>query len=826
MRIWFWTLSIGALVCIPAHAQELDAGVDDELDTLSEESSESTDAAESAPDPQPQILPTEKEQPAAASRETKTEKEAAAPLDLTLEPRQKPVSKKPPTSIPERSSDYQLEDTTVLGQRRTEATAAARYDLKIGNLRVVPRKSAAEQLMLAPGVLTTNAGGEGHAHETYMRGFASGEGQDIEFLVDGVPLNEVSNPHNHGYADLYFILPEVVQSVSVTEGAFDPEQGDFAFAGTAEYRLGVSERGAQVRYSLGLRNTQRVSALYAPPEEEDGTFAAFEYYTTDGYGENRAAERVSALGRFSDDWGKHNFKYSISAYGYAARYDQAGVIRQDDYEDGTIGFYDTYDSNQGGESNRFLLSLNTVAGPSHSCFDQTLFIGWRTLRIRTNFTGWLTDSTVDENGDILEAQRGDGLEMRYKVLTGGSRGSYTLSKLLFGQKQDLSLGYTIRFDQGESEQFRIRSITAIPYKTVFDNDFTIMNIAGWLRLQLRPLPRLAVRGGLRIDGFSFGVTDNNQADADREGTRVSNQTSQSFGYALNPRVTADVRLFKELHALVSYGQGTRSTDAAALSDNETAPFARAQELDAGFSFAHGKPGAAFGLSSQLSYSFTKVNKDMVFSETEGRNVLVGASTRHAVLFGSRARLFSLADLSANVGWTHATLDETGELMPYIPRLVVRVDAAVFGNIANWKLLSVPVGGRFGVGFTYVPGRPLPLDETGDSMCLLSAGADVRLWYFSLGVEMRNLLNLKYRQAEFNYASNFVSADATASKVPERHFVAGEPFFVMGTLTWHIEDMIRSIGTKSRGEPQGKEPSSPSTPSTPLENTQNQERIKI
>ena len=83
------------------------------------------------------------------------------------------------------------------------------------------------------------------------------------------------------------------------------------------------------------------------------------------------------------------------------------------------------------------------------------------------------------------------------------------------------------------------------------------------------------------------------------------------------------------------------------------------------------------------------------------------------------------------------------------------------------------------------------------MYLLDAGGDVRLWHFSVGIEMRNLLNLRYRQAELNYASNFVAPDAIPSQLPERHFVAGEPFYVMGTLTWHIEEMIRAGVTHTR-----------------------------
>ncbi len=79
----------------------------------------------------------------------------------------------------------------------------------------------------------------------FLRGFNAEQGQDIEFTVNGVPINEVDNPDGHGYADTHFIIPELVRSLRVIEGPFDPHQGDFAVAGSADYELGVESRGIQ-----------------------------------------------------------------------------------------------------------------------------------------------------------------------------------------------------------------------------------------------------------------------------------------------------------------------------------------------------------------------------------------------------------------------------------------------------------------------------------------------------------------------------------------------------------------------------------------------------
>lgn len=687
-------------------------------------------------------------------------------------------------------SEIKLDDQTIVGQKQRPSLPASSFRIEIGDLQIIPRKNAAEQLMLAPGVLTTNHGGEGHAQETYMRGFAAGEGRDIEFLLDGVPLNEVSNPHGHGYTDLALIPPEVVRSLEITEGPFDASQGDFAFAGSANYRLGVEERGARLTYRLGMWGSHRLMMLYAPPKEPAETFAGFEFSRTEGYGQNRAAQRATGIGRYViRDSG--TFRLVASVYGYTARYDQAGVVRQDDLLLGKIGFYDTYDTNQGGESNRLLLSIDTAFGPASSRFQQVAFVGYRTMRLRSNFTGWLNDVRFETDGTPVSQQRGDGLEGRYNVLTAGSRGLYTLQTRIAQKPQSFSLGYAIRFDHGASSLLRLRSISAIPYRRVFDFDFTTVNLAGWLQTQIQWTDWLSMRAGLRVDTFSFGVTDLNLPTSDREGRRETTQTAQAFGFALNPRLTFDVRLLEGLRLLASYGQGTRSTEAAALSNNETAPFARAHVAEAGLAYNLGKPGEPLVFQGQVSYVFSYVDKDFIFDESLGRNVLGTSSLRHAVLAGLRLNLFRWLDGLLNLGWAHAIRLDTGELFPYIPQVILRAEIAATGPLFGWAIGSQAVVGRLGLGFTYVPGRPLPLKEWGDPFYLMNLGASLRLWHTEIGIEIRNLLGFDYRQSEFFYPSNFAGPTAIPSRLPQRHFAAGEPLTVAATLTLHLEAMITS-----------------------------------
>src|SRR5581483_2235317 len=155
-------------------------------------------------------------------------------------------------------------EASVTASRLPPSRGAADYHVEVGALALVPRQEAGELLKLAPGVLLTNEGSEAHADQVFLRGFDAREGQDIEFTAGGVPINEGGNPHGNGYADTHFIIPELVQNLRVIEGPFDPRQGNYAVAGSADYQLGLEKRGLTAKYTGGSFNTQRMLVMWGP----------------------------------------------------------------------------------------------------------------------------------------------------------------------------------------------------------------------------------------------------------------------------------------------------------------------------------------------------------------------------------------------------------------------------------------------------------------------------------------------------------------------------------------------------------------------------------
>ena len=125
--------------------------------------------------------------------------------------------------------------------------------------------------------------------------------------------------HGQGYADANFIIPEVVRSIRVLEGPYDPRQGDAAIVGSAYFDLGVPERGYQLKTTYGSFDQARVVGIVAPDERDDETFAAFALRKTDGFGQNRASQSASMNAQYGVDLGRRDhLRLLATAYGARA----------------------------------------------------------------------------------------------------------------------------------------------------------------------------------------------------------------------------------------------------------------------------------------------------------------------------------------------------------------------------------------------------------------------------------------------------------------------------------------------------------------------------
>ena len=94
-----------------------------------------------------------------------------------------------------------------------------------------PMRAPASSWKSTPGLIVTQHSGEGKANQYYLRGFNLDHGTDLAITVDGMPVNMRTHGHGQGYADVSFLIPELIQSMRIRKGPYFADEGDFSSAG-------------------------------------------------------------------------------------------------------------------------------------------------------------------------------------------------------------------------------------------------------------------------------------------------------------------------------------------------------------------------------------------------------------------------------------------------------------------------------------------------------------------------------------------------------------------------------------------------------------------
>jgi iron complex outermembrane recepter protein len=636
-------------------------------------------------------------------------------------------------------------------------------------LQAAPHQDASEMLRVVPGVWISQHGGEGKAQQIFFRGFDAVHGQDVEFWAGGAPVNDVSNIHGQGYANLHFLIPEVVKEVRSQPGNYDPRQADFAVAGSMHYELGYDEPGFTAQASLGSFNSRRYLLAYHPKDTDDGNFGAFEFGSTDGFGPSRSARHGSAMVQAVHRFDTVTARLLLSTY--SGRYDSAGVLKQGDIESGRVGRFDTYDPKQNGYDSRTQLvaelgqKRSDVNGKPIDSWSVSPFLVFHDLKLRSNFTGTLTSS------------EGDSIQQVNTATTIGGRALYQRALSLFSNHDSLEAGIYLRQDSIDQAQHRLSLIddrvTDDKMHVGVQAKVTAVDAAGYLDATLHPLKRVILRGGLRIDSLAYRAED--------DAATAGGQTRASQGGQLSKRGTVELRLIPGLSAVASYGEGFRSPQARSLSEGQTTPFTRVVSFEGGLRY---RDTQRFEAAAAVFH--THLSDDLVFDQSTARNELVPGTNRTGITANMKAEPSSWLVSNTSFTYARAVFDgsdlqyRVGDLLPYVPQIVVRSDFALTPELGH--VLGYPVQSHFGLGLTYLGRRPLPYAEMGHDVFLADTNASVRIGPLRTELAVFNALNADYYDGEFVYASNFGGA---ASLVPVRHVTVGAPRSFLWSLAVYL-----------------------------------------
>jgi len=677
---------------------------------------------------------------------------------------------------------------------RSESDVRLERDL----LQAAPRFTAADLVRSAPGMLVTRPYGDAIAPRMSLRGFDADHGRDIQLTILGtIPLNQPSHIHGQGYADIDMLIPETVRVVRVLEGAYDPNQGEFAVAGSIDFDLGVEDRGIRSTYSYGSFDTLVALGVLAPVGHPEETFGAANVRTTAGFGDGT---RGSTSGAFIGQYRLElpgNTTAILHVSGHGARAGVGGVLRREDVHSGDVDFLHSYDDPsaqaqiastarvQGG------FSLQRAGRDDGTNTSIGLWGAYATYRSRINTTGYTersqTQPELGSRGDLIEQANEDlGFGARLALRTRRFR-------LLSWLDAQFTRGADIELHLIDQAQ----NLIEVPNNATWDQrvDASIRTFRAGLFLDgvVSVTKKARLHGGLRTDVVLFQVHDrlSNGAPANASAISSTGLRRTTAGVAWGPRLTLEWDPRPDLRLSAAYGQGYRSPQALQVAEGDTIPFAKVHSYEVGARYKV----AAKRLTAALIAYETRLSDDWAFDATPGRYVRIGSTVRRGFVTYIQAEPVTGLKTSFSATYVRATLDGPtqsngnstpayvqGQALPFVPPVLVRVDVKYERPII--KLGTKPLIGRIGYGATFASPRPLPHGLYAQPVFTLDATASLRRDPVEVGIDAVNLFDRRYADTEYVFVSNWGPSNLP-SQLPAKHLSAGPPLTVMGTATFRF-----------------------------------------
>src|SRR4051812_42825462 len=169
--------------------------------------------------------------------------------------------------------DITAPEVEVLGTYETgvdSSDAASQGTVTARRIETGPALRPGEVLEYIPGLVITQHSGDGKANQYFLRGFNLDHGTDFSINVAGMPVNMPTHAHGQGYADLNFLIPELVSAIDYRKGPYYAEVGDFSSAGAADIHYASSLPHSIDSVTLGEHDYKR-ALLAGSPNVGGGT---------------------------------------------------------------------------------------------------------------------------------------------------------------------------------------------------------------------------------------------------------------------------------------------------------------------------------------------------------------------------------------------------------------------------------------------------------------------------------------------------------------------------------------------------------------------------
>jgi outer membrane receptor protein involved in Fe transport len=627
------------------------------------------------------------------------------------------------------------------------ATAASEATLSRERVNAQPALRPGEVLEATPGLIITQHSGEGKANQYFLRGFNLDHGTDLAIAVDGMPVNMRTHGHGQGYADVNFLIPELIQSIRVRKGPYFAEEGDFASAGALRIDYINTMNPGLWQGTLGMYGYGRALAIKSYPISAGTPWTGNSTVTNPLAGNLLLAaeatkydgpwdvpdrmKKLNGVVRYSS--GTADEGVSVTGMAYKNSWISTDQIARRAVDDGLISRWGTLGPTDGGNSSRYSLSARMSGINEFGRTQLEAYAIRSTLTLYNNFTYFL-----DNPSDGDQFSQGD----KRTIL--GFHGNHTFKGRLGVFDSETKVGIQGRFD--DIDLALTKTVERVTYADTRRDKVREDSIGLYAENTTRLTDWLRTIVGVRHDQFWANVTSDTAANS---GNADASITSPKVGLVLGP--------FRNNEIFLNAGYGFHSNDVRGVTINVNPPntpdagspadkvpfLVRAKGAEVGW-----RARPVQGLETSVALFVLDYASELLFVGDAGTTEASRPSRRTGVEWTTTYNPVSWLGFELDIAATRARFtdfDPAGNRVPGAPNMVSSL-GVTFGEQLGW----------FGaVKMRYFGPRPLIEDNSSRSPSTTLVNA--RLGYrFDNGIRVQldafNLFNAKADQITYFYES--------------------------------------------------------------------------
>ena len=637
-----------------------------------------------------------------------------------------------------------------------QPTAASERQISGEELNARPVSRVGEVLEAVPGLIVTQHSGEGKANQYFLRGFNLDHGTDLAITVDGMPVNMPTHGHGQGYADINFLIPELIQSVDVRKGPYFADKGDFASAGAVDinYLNGLPKNIAEI--TVGSFGYQRAMAAGSTKVGDGTLLAAFEANKYNGpWDVPDNIRKLNGVLRYSQGTATDGF--SLTAMAYSNGWNSTDQVAQRAIDQGLIDRYGSLNPTDGGTSSRFSLSGSWAQSSDYGQTKLNAYVIRSSLQLYNDFTYFLDDPV-----------NGDQFSQTDRRTVYGVDASHAFDVRIAGIDTQTRVGVQTRYDDINVGLFKTAQREIL--STVRNDQVQEGSVALWADTTARWTDWLRTTVGIREDYFAGHVLSDTPQNS---GNAQAAMTSPKAGIVLGPWAKT------EFYGNAGFGLHSNDIRGATITvdpNDKVTPLERVPLLVRSKGAELGiRTKAIDGLTSSLAVFVLDFDSELLFVGDAGTTEPSRPSRRVGVEWTNQYKVLPWMSFDFDLAYTRARFtdfDPVGNFIPGAPAWVAS-GGVTFGRDTGW----------FGsLRARYFGPRPLIEDDSVRSMSSFIVNARAGYKFdngMRLQLDVLNLFNAQTNQIEYYYLSRLPGEPIDG--VGDRHVHPAEPLAVRLTL---------------------------------------------